>query len=341
MLSFEEIVRKPQNALKKLLIAELFRMGYKPREKEGFLYAEGSSPILLVAHLDTVHKELVKTICYSADGNILMSPEGIGGDDRCGVYMILQIIKKHRCHILFCEDEEIGGNGAHAFVDSDIKPKINYIVELDRHGSNDAVFYDCDNPEFTNFVTGVGFEEEMGSFSDISIIAPALKVAAVNISCGYYNEHTRHEYIDMRVMKKNIALVGKMISMPSKKFEYIEAAYFRKGFWSGCYKEDLFDLGGYYQGINDTEIKTLMILPYSAYIKIPNGEMEECDGQYLIDRKGNVYEYLYDLGVTIQRNGYEACSENGMCVKFAEKEAMEVEVMLSEFIFDGDYRLIG
>lgn len=145
----------------------------------------------------------------------------------------------------------------------------------------------------------------------------------------------------MRVMKKNIALVGKMISMTSEKFEYIEASYFRKAFWGGFYEEDIFDLEQYYQGINDTEMKTLMILPYSAYIKVPNGEVEECNRKYLLDRKGHVYEYLYDLGVTIQRNGYEACSENGMCVKFAEKEAMEVEVMLSEFDDFDNCRLIG
>lgn len=107
MLSFEEIVRESQRNLKNLLISELARMGYKPQIKQGFLYAKGRSPILLVAHLDTVHKELVKAICYSADGNIVMSQEGVGDDDRCGVYMTLQIIKKHHCHVLFCEEAEM------------------------------------------------------------------------------------------------------------------------------------------------------------------------------------------------------------------------------------------
>lgn len=340
MLSFEKIIKQAQRMLKKLLITELTRMGYKPQAKKGFLYAKGNLPILLVAHLDTVHKETVKTICYSADGNILMSPEGIGGDDRCGVYMILQIIKKHCCHVLFCEDEEIGGNGARAFDESDINPEIHYIVELDRHGSDDAVFYDCDNPEFTKFVTGFGFTEEIGSFSDISIIAPKLKIAAVNISSGYYNEHTRHEYVDMRVVKKNIELIGKMVSTQSEKFEYIEVRYLRKSFWGGCYEEDIFAFEQYYRDINDVEIKLLMILPDSTYVKILNGDMEECEGQYLLDRKGNVYEHLYDLGVTVKRNNYEACSENGMRVKFKEQESMEVEVISMEFMFD-DYRYCG
>lgn len=261
-------------------------MGYRTRTKKGFIYAKGSLPVLLVAHLDTVHKELVKTVCYSADGSIVMSPEGIGGDDRAGVYMILQLIKKYRCHVLFCEDEEIGGIGAHKFVGSNIKPKVNYIVELDRRGSDDAVFYDCDNSEFTKFVIGFGFKEEVGSFSDISILAPALQAAAVNISAGYYSEHSRHEYVILRVMEKNIELVGNMISTPSEKFDYIEAVSFRRSLWGGSCYEEMLDFERYYRGANDSELKTLLPLPDTAYVTLRNGDMEEGDGQYLVDRTG-------------------------------------------------------
>lgn len=311
MLTFEDIIKMPQQTLKMILMSKLTRMVYRAKTKKGFLYAKGSLPVLLVALMDTVHKQLVKTICYSKDGNIVMSPEGIGGDDRAGVYMILQIIKKHRCHVLFCEDEETGGVGAQKFAASDIKPEINYIVELDRHGSNDAIFYDCNNPEFTEFVTGFGFKEDMGSFSDISIISPTLKVAAVNISAGYYCEHSRHEYVDLRVMEKNIGLVGKMVSSPSEKFEYIEAVYFRRNLWGGRYYKDILDFEKYYQGSKDVEITPLMPLPESAHVKMPDGSMEECDGeQYLIDNAGTVYEYLYDLGVAAPMNGCEALSEN-------------------------------
>jgi hypothetical protein len=227
-MTFEEIVRKSQSALKQALLSELRKRGYKTYTKKGFLYAKGSLPILLVAHLDTVHKEPIKTICYSQDRKIIMSPQGIGGDDRAGVFMILEIIKKHPCHVLFCEDEEIGGGGAHAFVHSKMKPDVNFIVELDRRGTNDAVFYDCDNPDFTDHVCGFGFREAVGSFSDISVIAPHLGIAAVNISAGYFYEHTRYEYVDMETAKKNIERVGKLVSTRSPKFEYREILRFRK-----------------------------------------------------------------------------------------------------------------
>ena len=44
--------------------------------KGNFILVKGVAPILLVAHLDTVHEESVKEICTSEDGNILMSPQG-------------------------------------------------------------------------------------------------------------------------------------------------------------------------------------------------------------------------------------------------------------------------
>ena len=188
MLKFETILKMTQPALKKALTNELKKLNFNPKSEDGFVYAKGDIPVLLVAHMDTVHREPVQTICYSNDRKIIMSPEGIGGDDRAGCYMILEILKKHKCHVLFCEDEETGGKGAHLFTQntqstqSNITPKINYIIELDRRGSNDAVFYDCENPEFTEFVTEFGFKEALGSFSDISIIAPHLGIAAVDVS---------------------------------------------------------------------------------------------------------------------------------------------------------------
>ena len=337
-MTFEEIVRKSQAELKQALIGELRRMGYKTSTQKGFTYAKGSVPVLLVAHLDTVHKQPVKHICYSQNGRIVMSPEGIGGDDRAGVYMILEIIRKHRCHVLFCEDEEIGCRGASAFADGKIKPEVDYIVELDRRGSNDAVFYECDNRDFVDFVTGFGFDEEFGSFSDISIIAPSLGVAAVNISAGYYNEHTRYEHVDMDAVETNIERIGKMVATKAQKYEYIEAVYVPRYLAGGR---------GYYRGIDDWELdrwhaekalrgygkddecgtKNLMLIPESAYIKTPKGEYVECDGQYFIDINGAMYEHVSELGVAVIASGFDCCTEHGTPVRYNEKDAFEMDVM--------------
>ena len=221
----KDIIQMNQATLKEYLDLHLQDLGYSTFNKKGFLYAEGDIPVLLVAHLDTVHNEKAEIICFSEDMRYVMSPQGIGGDDRCGVYMILQLIRDFKCHVLFCEDEEIGGRGANKFVASKLKPRVNFIVEMDRHGSNDAVFYRCDNPEFTDFVLGFGFEENHGTFSDISVIAPSLNTAAVNISAGYYNEHRLFEYIDMFAVENNIRRIGEMIMDDSEHFEFIKQVH--------------------------------------------------------------------------------------------------------------------
>ena len=140
VLDFEQIFRLEQSELKAALTEELKACGYRPQSKKGVLYAPGEVPVMLVAHMDTVHRQPVNRICYSTDGMVMMSPEGIGGDDRAGIYMILRIIQQAKCHVLFCEDEETGGQGARKFTQRSIRPNINYIIEMDRRGANDAVF---------------------------------------------------------------------------------------------------------------------------------------------------------------------------------------------------------
>lgn len=222
-MKLDAILKMTQPELKKNLFSELRLSGYKKVfQPNGFVYAAGSIPVLLIAHLDTVHRTPVNTICYSKDGNVLMSPEGIGGDDRAGVYMILEIIKEHKCHVLFCEDEERGAIGARKFTSSKHRPNVNYIIEFDRRGSNDAVFYNCDNRDFADFICGYGFKEEFGSFSDISIIAPHLGIAAVNISAGYYNEHNQHETIRMKDVENNINRAKQIVSAKTERYEYVE-----------------------------------------------------------------------------------------------------------------------
>ena len=76
--------------------------------KDKFILVCGVAPVMLVAHLDTVHAESVKDICKTDGGNILMSPQGIGGDDRCGVDALNKIynLSAVKPHLLFTCDEE-------------------------------------------------------------------------------------------------------------------------------------------------------------------------------------------------------------------------------------------
>ena len=201
MKNLEDFIKPTQKELFNL-IRKKYR-GEAIVRMDSYILVPGEAPIMLLAHLDTVHKKPVKHICKSAKGNILMSPQGIGGDDRCGVYALVKSRQAApiKPWLLFTCDEEIGGLGADTFVDDYVKGKmpksldeLKLLVEIDRKGYNDAVYYNCDNPKFEEYITSKGFVTAEGSFSDISIVAPELGVAAVNLSSGYYNAHTLHEF---------------------------------------------------------------------------------------------------------------------------------------------------
>lgn len=202
----------------------------------GYILVPGSAPIMLVAHLDTVHKQPVQQICKTKDGTILMSPQGIGGDDRCGIFSLLTIRRESQNApwLLFTCDEETGCIGAKKFCDDHKANKLpkelddlKLLIEIDRKGENDAVYYDCANAEFEAYIRSKGFQTEWGSFSDISLVAPELGVAAVNLSSGYYNAHTLHEYINIKHLHETIRRVKEIIedaADPSfPKYEYMEA----------------------------------------------------------------------------------------------------------------------
>ena len=236
MTHLEDFLKPTQNRMFQSL-CKMYR-NHAVCAKGKFLLVHGEAPVLLVAHLDTVHESPVRTICTSQQGNILMSPQGIGGDDRCGVYALVNAygMAEKKPWLLFTCDEEIGGVGARFFAAEHEKgtlpeglSSLKLILELDRKGSHDAVYYDCANKEFEAYITGKGFQTAFGSFSDISIIAPALDVAAVNLSSGYYNAHTLHEYIHRRhldaTIRKVVEIIGDAAGDDFPRYDYIEKVW--------------------------------------------------------------------------------------------------------------------
>lgn len=180
-----------------------------------FLYCEGDIPVLMVAHLDTVHKKLPENIFYDQEQKIMWSPEGIGGDDRCGVWSILEILDKGLLpSVVFTWNEECGALGASDFCTM-LQPKdlshINLAIEIDRRNNMDCVFYDLDSPEFEKYIEQFDYKTTWGSFSDISLICPHFGFAGVNLSSGYFEEHTLQEHIDITGMEYTIERVAKIL----------------------------------------------------------------------------------------------------------------------------------
>lgn len=196
-----------------------------------YIVAEGEIPICLCAHLDTVGQKPPTNIYYDPEAEVMWSPQLLGADDRAGIYSIISIIERgYRPSIIFTTDEEIGAMGARALVSE--KPKcplenLKAIIELDRHGSNDSVYYDFDNKDFERYINKYGFRTALGSFTDISILASAWEIPAVNLSIGYYDEHSLIEHLKLDELENTIVKVCKILddSLTMPKFTYKEKEY--------------------------------------------------------------------------------------------------------------------
>lgn len=224
-----EIFKAREQTLRKVM-QSLVQRCY-PKDKiyatKDYVYAVGDIPIGLIAHLDTVHPLPPREIFHDQEQRVIWSPQGIGADDRAGVYAIFSLIQEgFRPSIVLCTQEEVGGLGADSLIQDIPEPRgdLSFLIELDRCGHDDMVFYGCDNPDFEDYIESFGFKYQNGSFSDISVIAPAWGVAAVNLSIGYEDEHTYSERLYYGRMFDTINKVRKILEaeeISPHRFEYI------------------------------------------------------------------------------------------------------------------------
>lgn len=234
--TIEQMFSLSQMALKKA-VTTILKSNYKEViATNDYVVAKGDIPIALVAHLDTVFSTPPKNIFYDQRKGVLISPEGLGADDRAGVYAILQIVKSGlRPHIIFTTDEERGCIGASVLAQLECPfDYLKFCIELDRRGTNDCVFYDCDNPEFVNYISSFGFIEAWGTYSDICEICPAWGIAGVNLSIGYQDEHSYGEVLFIEPWFKTIEKVKNILQdNTSIAYKYIPFNYYDTYGWNG------------------------------------------------------------------------------------------------------------
>lgn len=212
---------------------------------DNYMVFRGTTPVGLCAHLDTVLLKAPEEILYDSRLEVMMSTSGgLGADDRAGVVAMLEIVAQgHRPTLIFTNYEEIGGIGASVLSKQDFfqSMDLKYLIEIDRRGSDDCVFYSDTNEEFQDYVEKFGFYTTVGAFSDISILCPALGISGANLSAGYYNEHTSLEILRLSELRSTVFKISEMLEEAhsiEKPFKYEGAAY-------GGYSYDMYGYGGY------------------------------------------------------------------------------------------------
>lgn len=170
-----------------------------------------------------------------------------------------------------------------------------------------CAFYHCDNPDFTEFVCSFGFKENSGSFSDISVVAPHLKTAAVNISAGYFNEHRPHEMIDTYAMCENVRRLTAMFWQNTCHFPYKERVHARGSMFGE--QSSLF-APMVERPSRAVTCKLLMPLPEETRLYMGQHQIGSAP-EYRMDRSGNLYMYLERLNAAVEADGVFACDAGG------------------------------
>jgi len=186
---------------------------------------------LIVAHIDTCNGDILvtKKDLVVTDNTIKLSKKSksfcLGGDDRNGIFIISQLMKtcKDKFHFVIFDKEEVGMLGSLSFSDvelsyHDTNNSFSCFIGLDRRGSKDIVNYCNKNKDLEQIFYNAGFVPAIGSCSDVSNLARYTDIACVNLSVGFYKEHSNREYIKYEDMI-NTYLVLKNIKFENVIYE--------------------------------------------------------------------------------------------------------------------------
>jgi tripeptide aminopeptidase len=166
----------------------------------------------IVCHTDTVHAiRSDEQYRVGVDGHLYFAFDpttntctGVGGDDKVGVFIALEMIRTHRqMKAVFFRDEERGCIGA-GLARMEFFADCTMVLECDRRGNRDFVdriggemFGDDFRQAVTPILRRYGYGFSGGASTDVGRLKDKdLPIAAANMSCGYYNPHTSEEVIN-------------------------------------------------------------------------------------------------------------------------------------------------
>lgn len=165
----------------------------------------------MVCHIDTVH-DVNDNVIVKRQGDYLyaidtkkMTQYGIGGDDKVGVYITLELLDvfQHFKAVFFL-DEEVGCIGS-SMADTKFFNDSTIILQCDRRGSLDFTDTICNtqmlSDEFKRHVRPIveqyGRVYANGGLTDVYELSDDVPICMANMSCGYYNPHTNQEYVSI------------------------------------------------------------------------------------------------------------------------------------------------
>jgi hypothetical protein len=162
-------------------------------------------------------------------------PTGIGGDDKCGVFICLELLKTlDKVKVGLFVSEETGCHGS-SKCDENFLKDVGYITQYDAPGNHliteicsgvrlferDSEFFEKVLPVIEN-TFGNEMLVQSHPYTDISQLKKKSDVCCINISCGYYNMHSSQEFISIEDVKNGIETGKNMVKeLGYRKYGYV------------------------------------------------------------------------------------------------------------------------
>ena len=176
-------------------------------------------------HLDTVHRAAPVITCLGEDFLVSFNGQGVGGDDKCGIVACLELLKSVECKCIFFRQEEHGCVGSKQF-DTKTLSKNLFLIEIDRKGNKDLIFNSggqllCSD-DFKKAVKKCfpKYEEARGIMTDVNVLGKA-GINMMNVSSGYYNPHTKEEYVCLSDLQRTINCLIKFAKEYKTQEKYV------------------------------------------------------------------------------------------------------------------------
>lgn len=192
----------------------------------------------VAAHMDTVHEMEQITIRTNKHGHLFAineegEPAGIGGDDKCGVYLCLQMLQSFDAmKAAFFVSEECGCIGAKAS-DPKFFSDVAYCIEFDSpcddimSFSNDGAqlfqtkgaFYEIAKPLLVR--AGVIYWQHH-PYTDVSVLRRRHNFPCLNLPAGYFKAHSSSEYVVPQAVQNTLELGIKLVkALGTRKYVYV------------------------------------------------------------------------------------------------------------------------
>lgn len=250
----------------------------------------------IVAHNDQVQEKYARDFIAIETRDLIFgySPkkrefQGLGADDKNGVWICLQCLMKYDVlKAAFFVGEEIGCIGS-GKADMDFFKDCRFVLQCDRRGSNDLITSICgtelcsedflDATDYAQF----GYHNENGAMTDVLTLKEnGVSVSCVNMSCGYYEPHTNHEYTVKKDLFNCLSFVEHIIENCTQVYPH-EFDFYAGYYGCGRYDDFFYD---YYD-----EIYELV----QTYPDISVDQIEAAFREYLPKMNRNDLEMTFDM----------------------------------------------